>query len=233
MKNIACFICSYEITKGMKSYGPLGLLKNTKNSKELVLCQIDSLNHLFHKPNINIISGFGTEKLCKKISKNIGRIYNDRFETANHGYVLKLILSNFDENKHDGLFLLDHGVLFKDVNRMPESSFKNSWVMSRKIKKQDLKTKYIGSVTDSLGQIDYLFYDIASLAWCGAIYLSKKDVISLKKSIDLFYDNMFLFEVINKSITANIVKYDNFVISNDSFIMITGIKDRNKIKELI
>lgn len=233
MKHISCFIFSYEITKGMKSYGPLGLLKNTQNSKELVLCQVDSLNKIFYKPNINIVSGFGSEKLYKKISKHIGKIYNDKFETSNHGYAIKLILSNFDSHKYEGLFLLDHGVLLKDIGSCAVPCFKNSWVLTRKTKKQDLKGKYMGSVLDSDGHLDYIFYDIGNLAWCNAVYLCKDDIIRLKNSIDIFYDNMFLFEIINKSIASNIVKYENFVISNDSFMMISGIKDKNKIKENI
>ena len=59
MNKIACFILSYEITKGMKSFGPLGLLKANSSSKELILCQIDSLNKLFDNPEIYVVSGFG------------------------------------------------------------------------------------------------------------------------------------------------------------------------------
>jgi hypothetical protein len=233
MINIECFILSYEITKGMKSYGPIGLLKATNSSKELILCQIECLNKIFHKPSINIISGFGNEKLYKKLSKNIGKIYNDKFETANHGYAMQLILSNFDETKYDGLFIMDHGVLLKDVEIAPASSFKSSWVLNRKIKKNDVKNKYIGSVIDSDGAVDYIFYDVGPFAWCNVVYLSKNDIVQFKKNINLFYENMFLFEIINKSVSSKIVKYKNIVIPNDSFITITGLKDKNKIKELI
>lgn len=233
MINIQCCILSYEITKGMKSYGPIGLLKSTNVSKELILYQIESLNKIFHKPSISIISGFGTEKLCKKLSKNIARIYNDKFETANHGYAIRLMLSNFDEKKYDGLFVMDHGILLKDIEIAPASVFKNSWVLNRKIKKNDIKNKYVGSVIDSEDMIDYIFYDVGSFAWCNTVYLCKNDIIKLKKDINLFYENMFLFEIINKSISSKIVKYKNIVIPNDSFITITGLKDKHKIKELI
>lgn len=233
MKNVQCFILSYEITKGMKSYGPLGLLKHSDNSKELILYQIECLNKIFIKPSINIVSGFGNEKLYKKLHKNIGRLYNDKFETANHGYAIKLILSNFDYNKYDGLFVMDHGVLLKGLGNAPLPSLKSSWVFNRKTKKHDTKNKYIGSVMDSDGLLDYIFYDIGPLAWCNSVYLCKKDIIKLKSSIDTFYDNMFLFEIINKSISSNTIKYHSFVMPNDSFIMISGIKDKNKIKETI
>ncbi len=233
MKNIQCFILSYEITKGMKSYGPLGLLKNNDHSKELILHQIECVNRVFSKPSITIVSGFGTEKLYKKLSKNIGKIYNDKFENANHGYAIKLILANFDSNKYDGLFIMDHGVVLKDVENLPCPPFKNSWILNRKTKKHDTKNKYIGSVMDAQDQLDYIFYDVGSLAWCNSVYLCKKDVEKLKASTNTFYDNMFLFEVINKSVSSNMIKYHNFVIPNDSFIMITGIKDKYKIKEKI
>jgi hypothetical protein len=142
-------------------------------------------------------------------------------------------LSNFDENKYEGLFLTDHGVLLKGSQSYSPPSFKRSWVLNRKTKKNDIKNKYTGSIINDNGKLDYIFYDVGNLAWCNSVYLSKSDVAKIKQSLDIFYDNMFLFEIINKSISANIVKYDSFVVPSDEIIMITGIKDKHKIKETL
>ena len=45
MKPVACCILSYEITKGMKSFGPIGLLKSSQNAKELILHQINNIKN--------------------------------------------------------------------------------------------------------------------------------------------------------------------------------------------
>jgi hypothetical protein len=55
----------------------------------------------------------------------------------------------------------------------------------------------------------------------------------MKKNIDQYYDNMFLFEIINKSIMTKDVFYKPINIAYNEAITITGIKDKNKIKEYL
>jgi hypothetical protein len=228
---IACFILSYEITKGMKSFGPIGLLKSSSSSKELILHQIDSMNKIFYHPDIFIVSGFGADKLDKKISGKIKTLINKEYETKNHGYVLKLILSSIDTNKYDGVFILNSGTLIKESIPKSSLALNNSWLLLQKNKKNYNRSKYIGSMLDSQGIIDYMFYDIGDYRWCDTLYLCKQDVETLKPVISSFYDNMFLFECINRSITKYKIKYSQVVISSESLTIITGTKDKHKIKE--
>jgi hypothetical protein len=227
MNKIACFILSYEVTKGMKSFGPLGLLKANSSSKELILCQIDSLNKLFDNPDIYVVSGFGSDKIHKKIPGSIHRILNLAHETKNHGYALRLLLSKIKEYQYAGCFIMNGSILLGNINyrTLPQNS---SWILSRKNKKSSAKTKFMGPIMNDKGKLDYIFYDIGEYNWCDTVYFCRDDL--LKLSVDALYDNMFLFEVINKSIVHNNIEYDQVVVPNDSVIMITGIKDKHKIK---
>ena len=228
MNKIACFILSYEITKGMKSFGPLGLLKANSSSKELILCQIDSLNKLFDNPEIYVVSGFGSDKMNKKIPGSIHKILNIAHETKNHGYALRLLLSKIKDSQYAGCFVMNGSILLGNINKNRALPKNSSWILSRKNKKSLTKTKFMGPIMNDKGKLDYIFYDVGEYNWCDTVYFCRDDL--LKLSVDAFYDNMFLFEVINKSIVHNSIEYDQVVVPSDSVIMITGIKDKHKIK---
>jgi len=232
MSKIACFIMSYEITKGMKSFGPIGLLKANSSTKELILCQIDSLYNIFDNPDIFIISGFGADKLDKKLPAKISTIINSEYENKNHGYALKLILSKIDTTKYSGCFIINSGTLIKNTGfKNSQLSFNNSWILSQKNKKHSSRTKYMGSVTTDSGKLDYIFYDIGAHIWCDSFYLCREDVTKLKLYINSFYDNMFLFEIINRSISSHQIQFSQVVMPPESISIITGMKDKHKIKE--
>jgi hypothetical protein len=216
----------------MKSFGPIGLLKPNASAKELILCQIDSLYRIFDNPDIFIISGFGSDKLDKKLPAKINTILNAEYENKNHGYALKLILSKIDISKYSGCFIINSGTLIKSSNAKNGGFPDNrSWVLSHKNKRNTSQKKYMGSVTSENGVIDYIFYDIGDHVWCDSFYLCRKDVIKLKLSINSFYDNMFLFEIINRSIANHQIQFSQVVVPPESISIITGMKDKHKIKE--
>jgi hypothetical protein len=231
MKNkIASYILSYEITKGMKSFGPIGLLKPNNNAKELVLHQIDNVvKFMGDRTDISIIAGFGHEKLQKKIPSHINIILNNYFLTTNQGYAFKLIIDNYDHKKYDGLFITSIDTMIRcKKNKILNTD--QSWIVSQKIKKNQPKHKFLGSVSNANGNIEYIFYDIGTHIWSGMVYLCNKDLTTIANNIDTYYDNMFLFEIINKSIGHNIC-YKELALNHDELIHITGLKDKNKIKE--
>jgi hypothetical protein len=89
----------------------------------------------------------------------------------------------------------------------------------------------MGSVTADSGKLDYIFYDIGTHIWCDSFYLCKKDVAKLKLYINSFYDNMFLFEIVNRSISNHQIQFSQVVMPPESISIITGMKDKHKIKE--
>ena len=64
---IACCIFSYNVTKGMKSIGPIGSLKKNNKTDTLILQQIKYVRDIFRNVDIYIVTGFGASKLLKDI----------------------------------------------------------------------------------------------------------------------------------------------------------------------
>jgi len=230
MKPVACCILSYEITKGMKSFGPIGLLKSSQNAKELILHQINNIKNIFNKYDIYVMSGFLSDKLNKKLPNSIKKVFNPEYETKNHGYAFKLMLSSINIEDYSGLFIIHNDTLIKyKNNKLP---LNQSWILNKKYRNNNNDTR-LGLIIHSSGFVDYIFYDIGETEWCNSVFISSKDLTTMKKNIDQYYDNMFLFEIINKSITTKDIFYKPINIAYNEAITITGIKDKNKIKEYL
>lgn len=229
----ACCIFSYGITKGMKSYGPIGTLKRNKQSKELILFQIDSLRKIFGNTDIYIITGFGKDKLRQTVGekKYIKYIYNESYSTKNYGHAVKLMLNTTAETLENyyGIFFTDANIIF---NKILNKKKNHSWIVTKKhIHNKKTKTEdYIG-LNIKEKNIDHLFYNIGDFRWCNSVYLTTKDIKSIMSNTEEYYDNMFLFEVINKSIEKNRLSIlNNMLESNADVTEIKGFKDKKKIK---
>ena len=234
MKKIACCIFSYEITKGMKSFGPIGLLKSNPKNDELIIQQIKNLHSLYDNIEIFVVVGFGNEKLQKKLPKDIVSIFNTEYENKNHGYALKLILSEYQSraDEFNGLLLLNNNIVIRDNKKIKHFPTDSSWIVSKKKQKKQTDERVLGCIVNPEKQLDYIFYGVGDHEWYELFYLCDNDIIKLQSSIDDFYDNMFLFEIINKSISHNKIKYNQMQISNSSILHITGIKDKQKLSKL-
>lgn len=229
MKKLACFILSYEITKGMKSVGPKGLLKS-KKSKELIRCQIENIKD--KNIDINIILGFGLDKIKKKIeNENINIVYNDLYETANQGYALELILNHYDFAKYDGCIIIDSGILFNE-------NIKKTILSEKTIS----KIFYTNECTDSKScigitfndtKVEHMFYNLNKNIWNEILFINNQTLFFYKEFIyNIKMRNMFLFEIINKSIDYG-AHYQPIKAKKNNIIKILNSKDSSKIKEKI
>ena len=112
---IACCIFAYEITKGLKSVGPLGLKKRNSRSKPFLLEQIESIKKQFGAVDFYIITGFESKKIENLLpnKKYIKTIYNDKYDTKNHGLAIKLFLDRIEHNtdKYSGYLILEQNSL--------------------------------------------------------------------------------------------------------------------------
>lgn len=227
--NIICCLLSYEITKGMKSWGPIGLLKKNNHSEELVLKQINSLYKLFDKISLYVITGFGADKIQKKIPKHIKTIVNPKFHEANQAYAIKLFLESIEESKdeYDGIFIINSDILLKNLQLL---NLNASWIVTKNKINQNKEDYLLGVGVDSHNKLHTIFYDIGEQVWCNAVYICKEDVLKIKQNIDMYYDNMFLFELINKSIDQHDVRFTaNPLSKNSDCIIIKGMRDKYKI----
>tara|TARA_B100001778_G_scaffold327237_1_gene324987 strand:+ start:5169 stop:5855 length:687 start_codon:yes stop_codon:yes gene_type:complete len=226
---IACCIFSYNVTKGMKSIGPIGSLKKNNKTDTLILQQIKYVRDIFRNVDIYIVTGFGASKLLKDIpeKKYIHYIDNDQYENKNYGYALNLFLKHITSSldSYDGVFFLDSNIIIKSLTY---KKIKQSWVVLRNISKKN-KSEYLGAKFDA-DNLQYLFYNIGNKAWCKSFYLTKQDLLSIIETRN-FHDNMFIFEILNKIIEDKNIKIQSYdVHAKNDCVEILGLKDKNKIK---
>jgi hypothetical protein len=230
---IACCILSYNITKGMKSFGPIGLLKKNNSDKELILYQIEYLRKIFGSVDIYIVTGFGKEKLDKKIlqKKYVNIIHNDEFNHKNYSYAFKLFLKHIESklDTYQGILFLDSNILIKSLKQKKRTQ---SWIVAKQYKDMPGAEDFLGININASNIVEYLFYNIGHLSWCKSFYLTQRDTHAIIKNMGLYHDNMFLFEVINESIERLGLKLSvNQVASNNKEIIeINGLKDKYKVK---
>lgn len=222
MKKISVGIFSYSITKGMKSYGPKGLLHN--KSKELINCQVDSLSKL--TKNLYIVTGFGSEKLIKKIDAKYVQLYNSKYETANEGHALKLLLS---EPSIQNILIVGDGIILGIDGIEP----KESQLLCTKRNKTNGDFNLGCIIDSSTGYLEHIFYDIGEYAWCESLFLAKKELDIISKYLrQTNIENMFLFEIINESIKYG-ASYKLKKIPSKQVKKIQSIKDNKKVKIII
>lgn len=230
---VACCLFSYGITKGMKSFGPIGLLKKNQYSKELILQQIDHLRQIFGPTDIYIITGFGEDKLYKKIShkKYITTISNPEYNNRNYGYATRLFMENIKDKLKDyhGIFFMDSNILIKNLSYKKKN---HSWVVAQKHRQhKNNKNDFLGLTIDSDNTLRYLFYNMGNIGWCKSFYLTSSDIQTMIKHENLYHDNMFLFEIINTCIEKLDLKLTVSNVDNSKdCIEIKGIKDKYKIQ---
>jgi choline kinase len=230
---IGCYILSYDITKGMKSVGPKGLLRSKKN-KELINCQINSIKD--DMTEINVVVGFGSDKLKKKIHsfEKINIIQNDLYETTNQGYALELILQDYISKKYCGCLIINDGILISNsvkeilLNKMDLQLPKIVYVCSE-------SKKDIFNISFSLSNSNYvqhMFFNLTNNLWTETVYIDHQSLTRIQSIYNKNMRNMFLFEILNKSIDIGI-NYRPIKIKNSQILKINGIKDSNRIKESI
>jgi hypothetical protein len=222
---VSAFILSYAITKGMKSYGPKGILtQKTKPNQSLIACQINSIKDIVS--DISVVTGFGREKITKKITDITTDIYNDKYETANEGYAISKLLL---DNQIDSALILCDGII---LGLKTENLINSNSVIF--VTNRTKKSKFnLGCIVDKqTNLLEHIFYDISDTVWCEAVLLKKNELNIIQHYIkNNFIENMFLFELINESIKLG-AKYATVKLLNKNVKKIECIKDANHIKEV-
>jgi len=229
---IACCIFSYNITKGMKSIGPIGALKKNNKSKNLIVMQIEYLRKIFKNVDIYVVTGFGADKITKILNhkKTVDIIYNPEYETKNYGHALKLFLDHIDQQniEYDGLFCLDSNIVVRSLGKKQKQQ---SWAIVQKHRKNKNKKDYLGININSNNYIQQMFYNVGDYRWCKGFYLTKQDFDLMIKNKDMYHDNMFIFEILNDLIDNHHMQFSTHLVTGSSnFTEILGIKDKSKIK---
>jgi hypothetical protein len=232
MKKIVCCIFSYDITKGMKSFGSICMLKSSKNSKELFYYNIVNIRKKIK--NIFLILGFDKEKILEKAKEykllsKINFITNTKYTTKNQGYAFKLAIQKilYEDGKNiDGILFINNNNLIKNL---PVFNKKKSWILLDK--KNNKKRYQIGCFIEDYA-VRHMFYDLGNIFWAEVVYFCAEDLIAINKQINnIYYDNMFMFEIINTAIEKQNIVFETLELDKTSdIIKINGAKDKLKIK---
>lgn len=235
MTKIACCIFAHEITKGMKSYGTISLLKSSTKTRELIYYCVKYIKAVIHSKHIFLLLGFEEDKLIKKIKEyNLiiedNAITNTEYIEKNQGYAFKIaikkILQQGDKNINGVLFFNSNSI----IKKLPTYSTKESWIL---IDKKNKTPRYnIGCFIDEKDYVKHLFYDLGDQYWAEVVYFTIDDLKKIYSQMDiLYYDNMFLFEIINTSIERQLLNiraiYNK---KTNNITKITGLKDKHKIR---
>lgn len=229
MKQISYCIFSYQITKGMKSYGSLSLLKHN-NSKELILQLINFLQTKTKHRNLYVVLGFDEEKIKKRFSEHAvscNYLSNQKYDVLGNGYAFKMTLDSImvDIDNIDGVLFINNNLLIKNLPKYPTNQ---SWIITQKVKKNKKNKSYTGCRGDH--NLEYLFYDIGDNEWTGIFFLTSHDLKMIYNHKDLYYDNMFDFEIINTAIEKQHIPFSIINCKHTDIITINGIKDKAKLK---
>jgi hypothetical protein len=229
MKKIACCVFSYEITKGMKSYGSIGLLKRTQNSKELICCTVDYLQNEIKHKDIYVILGFEEDKIKKKLKDYHFKGYcisNLQYEAYNTGHAFKLMLNHIaDQLDHiDGILFTNGNILLK---KMPKFYHNKSWILVDKIKN---KETFLGCRLKD-NNPEYIFYNIGDVMWTEVFFIASKDLKEILKKQTLYHDHMFGFEIINTAMEKQHIVFETLHLDKTkNLVKINGLKDKLKVK---
>ena len=193
------FLC-YEITKGMKSFGPKALIPmgSKRNSTPLIIKQIKEIQKIYQHTNhnIHIVLGFEHERVSKilKDYKKINTIIYDKYNETNTAGAIVDILGYI--GKEDCLFI-ENGIISK---YKPKQSIYSCLPM---IKADDKESFPVG-ITHCENKAEYLFYDLEP-KWPEVAMLHKSDFDHIMKvSANQAVSQMFFFEYLNLLIESGI-----------------------------
>lgn len=223
---ISTFILSYAITKGMKSYGPKGVLtQKTNTTKSLIKCQINTIKNISR--DISVITGFGRDKLIKTINdSDIKDLYNSHYEKYSEGYAIQKILT---ETTTSSILILSDGIIL-GLNKIILKNNYSTVFCTNRSKTSKLN---LGCIFENKTQLlEHIFYDISDTVWCEAVLLQEPEITILKDYLSKNnIKNMFLFEIINNSIKLG-ANYLINKIPGQQIKKIESTKEANKIREI-
>lgn len=228
MKTLCCLL-SYEITRGMKSRGPLGLLKKNNSSDELVLKQIGAFSSSFDHHDTCVVTGFGSDKMLRRLPETTISVVNPDYNTTNQVYALKLLVNQLGHQikNYSGIFILNSDVIIKNLSNI---NLDRSCIITKHKHGRTADDYLLGATLDKDKKVHTIFYNVGHVLWCNAVYLCRKDWLTIASNIDHYYDNMFLFELLNKAIDSlRIDIYNHTIKHNTDCIIIKGPKDKYKI----
>jgi NDP-sugar pyrophosphorylase family protein len=212
-----------EITKGMKSIGSKCLLQLKKNMT-LVEYQIIQLQKI-KSSRITINIGFDSEKIISILQKykKINYTINSNYNNTNHGTNL---ISYIKKYSPKNLLVFSSGVLIKnDIIDKKFLTDKNKIFVLNKTK----QNFNLGCCNTE--NIEYIFYDMPE-PWSEIVFLNTEAIELLLSYNEDYFNQMYLFEIINFLLKHNI-EFDKIYLNKTDLMKIENIKDLQTAKLFI
>lgn len=206
---------SYEITKGMKSFGSKCLMPVKFNRKNDLLLshQINYMNA--DKRNIAkfiLVLGYEIEKIKKKINipKNIEVLENKEYESYGFSHAVGQAIDRIN-NKYPTM-IFGSGVIIK--NKLTISNSDNIVYVSKKA------GNFNTGCVSNKNNVEHLFYNLQPY-WIECCLL-QHDSLSYCKQLIINNQQMMFFEILNELI--KFVKIEKIDIKNNLVKNVTGAK---------
>lgn len=222
MTNI--ILSSFQVSKGIKSIGPKGLLPvNSHTKKPLIIQQIENIKSIFGKKKhkIHVVVGYQKEKVIKTLdkysfSKTLNIIKYRSYETYGQAKPIAELICSFEKSN---VLIINEGVLFTNLNIPKKTS-----IYTLPKNKHNFE---IGAVITN-NTVNYLCYDIPNI-WAEITFIQKNDLFNIQditqNKIQNKINPVFMFEYINYLI-------DNQVTFQTKLLRYNSIKHIKTVKGL-
>ena len=207
--------------KGMKSLGAFSNIEIAKQKTFLDL-QYQNLKKKLTIKNMWYVAGHQHSKL-EKYPNNVSFLYNSNYESKNNGYSLSLAIKN---STTDHVVILFNKVLFhhKIFNRL---NYDRSYIF---INDNSLNEYKLGCVIND-SSVDNIFYNLPNKLT--GIYILTGNELEFMKTLIQEHkniDNMFVFEIINKTISLGGHFVPKVVESHKHIVCVNTSEGLQKIK---
>lgn len=177
--------------KGMKSKGPISAIE-VSGHNSILDYQIKNLYKKINVGEIFYIGGHGLSDLINNNKHNVSLVPNTDYQNNNNGYGLKLAIN---KSSADNILIIFNKIIFS------HQIFNFFDFTKSQIFVSDNVDYGIGSILDMTNnRVLNLFYNLDNKC-CGIYYIAQQDMRYVRHIIDNNNcDNLFIFEIINKSI---------------------------------
>ena len=193
----------------IKSHEPRALLK--VGPKFLLQHQLDTMNSVFHEPEIVVGIGVEANRILKKFPGEVRFVENQLHDTTGPFETLRLIVNNITSDS----ILFFHGDLYFDIKTIDAADFSKSFIVVDN--KNKMREKEVG-VTIVNDKASILSYGLDT-KWCQIAFLIGKEFAILRQICSKAASEtktLLAFEVINSIIsrggTIKVYEPDNMSI---------------------
>lgn len=216
----------------LNSYGAKCLFKLNKNLSILDR-QIDLLCSAFNSELINVVTGFGHDKVVKAINNKVKIIENKDFDISNDSYAIKMALEKIN-CKHSiiiyGDLLFEKDFVSNLRHLMNKEVYQHFYQCSVIFSSIDFNGKNYIQHFPGLPVIERITLDEDRHKWAQILFLNTTGITKFKLHTQ-HLDKRFTWEIINQMIEKDKLAFMNYHITSRIYD-VDSTKDLKKFKRI-